>query len=158
MSKNIKKIQDMLTGKYKDKVQVGYQAKTTHQRKEGEEWVDARGRRWKIQEGQRKQITKVPPRGFDNCNDCDKLILKTLDQQTYNRMGRCYHCQLFFETELKRQGKWKEWVVDQEKMRYEAVWNEIQDAMREVKESKALKLDKTVANAIGNHEQEIKSG
>ena len=158
MSKNIKKIQDMLTGKYKDKVQVGYQAKTTHQRKEGEEWVDARGRRWKIQEGQRKQITKVPPRGFDNCNDCDKLILKTLDQQTYNRMGRSYHCQLFFETELKRKGKWKEWVVDQEKMRYEAVWNEIQDAMREVKESKALKLDKTVANAIGNHEQEIKSG
>ena len=64
----------------------------------------------------------------------------------------------FNETELKRKGKWKEWVVDQEKMRYEAVWNEIQDAMREVKESKALKLDKTVANAIGNHEQEIKSG
>ena len=56
---NIKKIQDMVTGKYKDKVQIGYESKTTNQRKEGEEWVDARGRRWKIQEGKRKQITKV---------------------------------------------------------------------------------------------------
>ena len=73
-------------------------------------------------------------------------------------MGRCYHCQMFFETELKRKGEWNKWVVEQEKMRYEAVWKEIQEAMREVKASKALKLDKSVANAIGNHEHGIKSG
>ncbi len=158
MSKNIKKIQDMLTGKYKDKVQIGYESKTTHQREEGEEWIDARGRRWTIQEGKRKQITKVPPRGFDSCNDCDKLILKTLDQQTYDRMGRCYHCQMFFETELKRKGKWEDWVKEQTKLRYQAVFKEIQEAMKEVESSKALKLDKTVANAIGNHENGMGSG
>lgn len=155
---NIKKIQDMVTGKYKDKVQIGYESKTTNQRKEGEEWVDARGRRWKIQEGKRKQITKVPPRGFDKCNDCSKLILKTLDSQTYDRMGRCYHCQLFFETELKRKGKWEEWVTEQTKLRYQAVFKEIQEAMLEVEESKALKFDKSVANAIGNHETGITGG
>ena len=78
---------------YKQLVSIGYVVKTTNQRKEGEEWTDARGRSWKLQDGKKKQITKVPPRGFDKCNgweesDCDKLILKTIDQQTYNRMGR----------------------------------------------------------------------
>ena len=92
----------MVSGKYRERVSIGYEGKTTNQRKEGEEWVDARGRRWTIKDGKRKQITKVPPRGFDKCNgwegsDCDKLILKTIDQQTYDRMGRCRICQLEFE-------------------------------------------------------------
>ena len=32
---NIKKIQDMVTGKYKERVSIGYESKTTNQRKEG---------------------------------------------------------------------------------------------------------------------------
>ena len=108
---NIKKIQDMISGKYRERVSIGYEGKTTNQRKEGEEWVDARGRSWTIKDGKRKQITKVPPRGFDKCNgwegsDCRKLILKTIDQETYNRMGRCRICQLEFEADLHRKGKW----------------------------------------------------
>ena len=115
---NIKKIQDMISGKYRERVSIGYEGKTTNQRKEGEEWVDARGRRWTIQDGKRKQITKVPPRGFDKCNgwegsDCDKLILKTIDQQTYDRMGRCRVCQLEFEADLHEKGNgmngWLRW-------------------------------------------------
>ena len=83
MLSNIKKIQDMVSGKYKERVSIGYEGKTTNQRKEGEEWTDARGRSWTIKDGKRKQITKVPPRGFDKCNgwegsDCRKLILKQL--------------------------------------------------------------------------------
>ena len=104
---NIKKIQDLVSGKYRERVSIGYEGKTTNQRKEGEEWVDARGRSWTIKDGKRKQITKVPPRGFDKCNgwegsDCRKLILKTIDQDTYNRMGRCRICQLEFEADLHR--------------------------------------------------------
>ena len=138
----------MVTGKYKQRVSVGYEGKTTAQRKEGEEWVDARGRSWKIEDGKRKQITKIPPRGFDKCNDCEKLILKTIDQETYNRMGRCRICQLEFEADLHRKGKWNEWVADMEKKRWESILAEYEQEMSERKESLALKLDKKVANAI----------
>ena len=143
----------MVSGKYRERVSIGYEGKTTNQRKEGEEWVDARGRRWTIEDGKRKQITKVPPRGFDKCNgwedsDCEKLILKTIDQETYNRMGRCRVCQVEFEADLHRKGKWNDWVADMEKKRWESILAEYEQEMKENKESLALKLDKKVANAI----------
>ena len=150
---NIKKIQDMVSGKYRERVSMGYEGKTTNQRKEGEEWVDARGRRWTLKDGKKKQITKVPPRGFDKCNgwegsDCEKLILKTIDQETYNRMGRCRICQLEFEADLHHKGKWVEWRDEQEKKRWESVLAEYEQEMGERKGSLALKLDKKLANAI----------
>ena len=143
----------MISGKYRERVSIGYEGKTTNQRKEGEEWVDARGRRWTLKDGKKKQITKVPPRGFDKCNgwegsDCEKLILKTIDQETYNRMGRCRVCQVEFEADLHRKGKWNEWVADMEKKRWESILTEYEQEMGEKKESLALKLDKKVANAI----------
>tara|TARA_B100001113_G_scaffold244248_1_gene200981 strand:- start:101 stop:562 length:462 start_codon:yes stop_codon:yes gene_type:complete len=145
---NIKKIQDMVSGKFKQRVSIGYEGKTLQQRKEGEEWIDARGRRWTIQDGKRKQITKVPPRGFDKCGTCEKLILKTADQDVYNRFSKCRICQLEFEAELHRKGEWNEWVADLEKKRWERVLAEYEEEMGERKESLALKLDKKVANAI----------
>ena len=148
---NVEKIQKMVKGIYERPIQTGYEGKTLQQRKEGEEWIDARGRSWKIEDGKRKQITKIPPRGFDKCNDCEKLILKTLDQDTYNRMQRCYHCQLYFETELKREGKWEDWVKEMETKRWEAVLAEYKSEMKLDENSKGA-FDKTVANAIANHE------
>jgi len=150
---NIKKIQDLVSGKYRERVSIGYEGKTTNQRKEGEEWTDARGRSWTIKDGKRKQITKVPPRGFDKCNgwegsDCEKLILKTIDQETYNRMGRCRICQLEFEADLHHKGKWNEWVTEMEKKRWKSILAEYEQEMGERKESLALKLDKKVANAV----------
>ena len=145
---NIEKIQKMVKGIYNRPIQTGYEGKTIQQRKEGEEWTDARGRSWKIEDGERKQITKVPPRGFDKCNDCSKLILKTIDQDTYNRMQRCYHCQIDFECVLKEKGEWEDWVKDQEKKRWETVLAEYEAEMKLVEDSETLKFDKKVANAI----------
>ena len=150
MSK-IEKIQKMVKGIYDRPIQTGYEAKTTHQRKEGEEWTDARGRSWKIEDGKRKQITKVPPRGFDKCKDCEKLILKTIDQQTYNRFQKCQYCQIDFEMKLKREGKWEDWVKEQEEKRWETVLADYESVMDEIKESDGA-FDDTVANAIANHE------
>ena len=143
----------MVSGKYRERVSIGYEGKTTNQRKEGEEWVDARGRRWTLKDGKRKQITKIPPRGFDKCNgwegsDCRKLILKTIDQETYNRMGRCRICQVEFEADLHRKGKWVEWRDEQEKKRWESILAEYEQEMGERKESDTLKFDKKVANAV----------
>ena len=141
----------MVKGIYNGNIQVGYEGKTLQQRKEGEEWTDARGRSWKIEDSKRKQITKIPPRGFDKCDDCEKLILKTIDQQTYDRMGRCKYCQIDFEMKLKKEGKWEDWVKEMETKRWESVLAEYEQEMNLQNESKGA-FDKTVANAIANNE------
>jgi len=148
---NIEKIKKMVKGIYNGNIQVGYEGKTLQQRKEGEEWTDARGRSWKIEDGKRKQITKIPPRGFDKCDDCEKLILKTIDQQTYDRMGRCKYCQIDFEMKLKKEGKWVEWVKDMETKRWESVLAEYEAEMKLLDNSNGA-FDKTVANALANNE------
>ena len=137
----------MISGKYRERVSIGYEGKTTNQRKEGEEWVDARGRRWTLKDGKRKQITKIPPRGFDKCSDCDKMILKDIDQDTFNRMSRCYHCQLEFEANLHREGKWQDWVKEMETKRWESVMSEYEAEMKEITQKN--QFDKKVAHAIG---------
>ena len=147
----IEKIKKLQKGIYNRNIQVGYEGKTTNQRKEGEEWTDARGRSWKIEDGKRKQITKIPPRGFDKCDDCEKLILKTIDQQTYDRMGRCKYCQIDFEMKLKKEGKWMDWVKDMEKKRWESVLAEYEAEMKLLDNGKGA-FDKTVANALANNE------
>ena len=141
----------MVKGIYNGNIQVGYEGKTLQQRKEGEEWTDARGRSWKIEDGKRKQITKIPPRGFDKCDDCDKMILKDIDQQTYDRMGRCKYCQIDFEMKLKKEGKWMDWVKDMEKKRWESVLAEYEAEMKLLDNGKGA-FDKTVANALANNE------
>ena len=143
---NIEKIRKMAKGIYKRPIQVGYEGKKTSQRKEGEEWVDSRGHKWVIKDGKRKQITKIPPRGFDKCNDCEKMILKDIDQDTYNRMSRCYHCQLEFEADLHRKGEWQDWVKEMETKRWESVLADYEQEMEEIKEKN--QFDKKVAHAI----------
>ena len=148
---NIEKIQKMVKGVYKRPIQVGYKSKTDLQRKEGEEWIDARGRSWKMENGKRKQITKIPPRGFDKCQDCEKLILKDIDQNTYDRMQRCYHCQLNFEVDLSRKGEWQNWVKEMEEKRWESVLAEYESEMKLMEDSDSP-FDTKVANALANHE------
>ena len=148
---NIEKIKRMVKGVYKRPIQVGYKSKTDLQRKEGEEWIDARGRSWKMENGKRKQITKIPPRGFDKCQDCEKLILKDIDQNTYNRMQRCYHCQLEFEVDLSRKGEWQNWVKEMEEKRWELVLAEYESEMKLIEDSDSP-FDTKVANALANHE------
>ena len=107
------------------------------------------GRNWKIKDGKRKQITKIPSRGFDKCQDCEKLILKTIDQQTYNRMQRCYYCQLDFEVDLKVKNKWEDWVKEMEKKRWEAVLKEYEDEMKDM-DTTSSPFDTKVAYALSN--------
>ena len=148
---NIEKIQKMVKGIYNRPIQVGYTGKTL--RKEGEKWEDHNGRKWKIQNGQRKQITKVPSRGIDKCSDCEKLILKDIDQDTYNRMNRCYHCQINFEVDLKVEGKWEDWVKEMEEKRWETILKEYESEMELYKDSDPF--DKSVVNALSD--ENIKS-
>ena len=143
---NIEKIKKMAKGIYNRPVQVGYTPKSINERSEGEIWEEPSGRKFTIENGKRKQITKVPPRGFNKCEKCKKLILKTIDQQTYNRMSKCRVCQLEFEAELHRKGEWNDWVADMEKQRWESIKAEYEQEMGEIKEDNPF--DTKLANAI----------
>ncbi len=149
---NIEKIRKMAKGIYNRPIQVGYTPKSINERKEGEVWEEPSGRKFVMENGKRKQITKVPSKGFDKCggwegSDCRKLILKTIDQQTYNRMGRCRICQMEFEADLHKKGKWNEWVADMEKKRWEAIKAE-HDAEMELMKNSDGAFDTKLANAI----------
>ena len=141
----------MVKGIYNRPIQIGYQGKSVDEREEGETWVDHNNRTWVKEDGKRKQITKIPPKGFDKCNDCEKLILKTIDQQTYNRMQRCYHCQIDFEVDLKAKNKWEDWVKEMEEKRWETILKEYEDEMRDINTTSSP-FDTKVANALANNE------
>ena len=57
-----------------------------------------------------------------------------------------------FEMKLRKEDKWEDWVKDLETKRWEAVLAEY-EAENIVMEESDGAFDKTVANAIGNHEQ-----
>ena len=147
---NIEKVKKMVKGIYNRPIQIGYQGKSIDERKEGETWVDHNNRTWVKEDGKRKQITKIPPKGFDKCNDSEKLILKTIDQQTYNRMQKCQYCQMEFEATLHREGKWNDWVADLEKKRWDGILKEYEQEIAEIKQKNPF--DKTVANALASNE------
>ena len=149
MSSNVEKIQKMAKGIYNRPIQIGYKSKTDVQRKEGEEWTDVNGRSWKIENGKRQQITKMPNRGLDKCKDCERLILKQRDQDTYNRFHRCYYCQINFEVDLKAADKWKDWVTEQEQDRWESIEKEVAVILKEMTEDENP-FDTTVAKALAN--------
>ena len=65
---------------------------------------------------------------------------------------KCKYCQIDFEMKLKREDKWEDQVKEQEEKRWEAVLAEYEDEMKQMKEADGP-FDKTVAHAIGNHEQ-----
>ena len=52
---------------------------------------------------------------------------------------------------LRKEGKWKDWVKEMEEQRWEAVLAEYESEMKEIKEADGA-FDKTVANALANHE------
>ena len=141
----------MIKGVYNRPIQIGYHGKSIGERKEGETWVDHNNRTWIKEDGKRKQIPKVPPRGFDKCNDCEKLILKTIDQQTYNRMQRCYHCQLEFEADLHRNDEWQAWVKEMEENRWGTILKEYESEMKLMGDSDSP-FDTKVSNALANNE------
>ena len=149
MGRNIEKVKKLIAGVGGKRTPgVGYTGKTIHMREEGEIWEEASGRKFTKVDGKRQQITKIPPKGFDKCDDCEKLIIKTIDQQTYNRFKKCKYCQIDFEMKLRKEGKWKDWVKEMEEQRWEAVLAEYNAEMQIKENSETLKFDKKVANAV----------
>ena len=153
MGKNTQRVQDMLDGNYKGKIQVGYD-KVEQKRKIGERWTDSDGKEWEQKNGYIASIKKTPNAGLgDQCSDCKSLIVKPWDKEIFKFNDRCYYCQIEFEAELKTSGKFDEWKEKQDKRIKEQYIDEFEKENKElIKEIEKLDnpFDLKVANAMAN--------
>ena len=143
----------MLDGNFKYKTQVSMHAdEDVHANREvGDKWTDSEGVEWEQMKGYRSKINKLPSVGLgDTCSDCEKLIVKQWDKDVYKWNKRCYYCQINFEVDLKATGKWKEWMIEQEKMRWESIEKEVGVILKEMKKDADQAFDKSVVNAMTN--------
>ena len=162
MSKNLEKVQDMLDGNYKSKIQVGVGDQEVEQtRKVGDKWIDSDGNEWEQKEGYRTKNTREGHHySWDmKCSDCESLIIKPWDKDTYKADGRCYYCQIDYEAKLKtgKPIKWFAYRRLRDLRNMDAILVDMEKYIFEKHEfEKDEKIfDKKVANAIANGEVEM---
>ena len=158
--KNLNKVQSYLDGTHQGKIQSGY-TPTEEQHEIGDKWFDSEGVQWEQKNGYRSKVSKVNVGMFSKqCKDCDKPCTKSFDVDTYDRMDRCYNCQVQFEEDLKwnkenrigkNGNKWEFWVKLQQLKRWDAIDKEVEQfMMNRFEENKINPFDKSVVNAMAN--------
>ena len=161
MGKNVKKIQDMLSGDYKTNIQVGYGDQDVQQHRQvGDRWVDSEGIEWEQKEGFYTKVSKLPDVGIfskkckDCGRDCSRVHTKQPHYDTWKRFERCFYCQINYETLLKSKSigengnKWQFWIKLQMLKRWETIDQEIQHLVFHNSDVKVN--DKALMNALAN--------
>ena len=160
MSKNLQKVQDMLDGNYKNKIQSGYIGEKEVERNVGDKWTDSDGIEWEQKNGYRMKVSKLPNVGIfkGTCKTCDKGILKPWDKDVYKADGRCYHCQLNYELDLKFDAPVRLFAYRRLKdfQNMKSIEKDMEQWVYEKQELlKDNPFDKTIANAMANEEVEM---
>ena len=94
--------------------QVGW-TEDLSKRKEGEQWVDAKGRHWVKRSGYKKRTNKPGKVDVETtrllCIMCERDMKwgNYLDDKIYRKTGRCYDCNSVFESKLKIEGKFDDY-------------------------------------------------
>ena len=159
MSKNLQKVQDMLDGNYKNKIQVGYSSQD-EKREVGDKWVDSDGNHWEQRDGYRTKNTnnRAHHSWDEKCSSCEKLIIKAWDKDTHKADGRCYHCQLNYEMDLQfdKPIRWFAYRRLKDFKNMKSIEKEMEQWVDEMTEQrKKNPFDKTIANALANGEVEM---
>lgn len=114
--RDIQRIRNLVKGKNGEKIThgVGY-TKETKDYIEGDIWTED-GRTWTIKDGVRQNITKLDK--FKKvsvplfCPSCKQVMDKQLDPHYFKSYGSCLDCRTEFETKLKIEGKWEDYIKD----------------------------------------------
>ena len=164
MGKNLQKVQDMLDGNFKTKIQVGQYAPTEETRKVGDKWTDSEGYEWEQKDGfQVKSAGSMPAVGMFNhqCKDCGKncspKMAKPWDRDTFKADGRCYYCQLDYEVELKTKPlRWFAYRRLKDLQNMKSIEKDMEQWIEQMTEDrKQNPFDETIANAMANGEVEM---
>tara|TARA_S200002703_G_C3629466_1_gene193308 strand:- start:12 stop:533 length:522 start_codon:yes stop_codon:yes gene_type:complete len=166
MSKNLAKVQDMLDGNYKNKIQVGVGDQEVEQtRKVGDKWTDSDGYEWEQKDGyQTKSGGGLVKRGMFNhqCKDCGKncspKIAKPWDRDVFKADGRCYYCQMDYEVDLKADKpiRWFAYRRLKDLINMESLEKDMVQWIEDIeKEKEKNPFDETIANALANGEVDM---
>ena len=166
MSKNLAKVQDMLDGNYKNKIQVGVGDQEVEQtRKVGDKWTDSDGYEWEQKDGyQTKSGGGLVKRGMFNhqCKDCGKncspKIAKPWDRDVFKADGRCYYCQMEYEDNLKfdKPIRWFAYRRLKDLINMESLEKDMVQWIEDIeKEKEKNPFDETIANALANGEVDM---
>ena len=114
--RDVQRMRNIIKKEYTAKTvtQVGY-TKTQTEHKEGDVWEE-NGKKWTIKNGIKQTVTR-----FDElkkvinlpiaCPSCGKAMKSnTLNKKMWPIHSKCFDCVITYETELKRQGKFEEYV------------------------------------------------
>ena len=132
---NLSIVKDYLDGN-RPFIQVGYDPNLDNsKRKEGEEWEDSQGNKWTWKNGSKRKISKVAQIKIDRrCSifNADIKFGSYLDDKVYPKTGRCYDCNITFDSKLKILGVFE----DYEKHKiYKNMLSEMNDFKQQMEES-----------------------
>ena len=110
----VKRMRNLVTKKYgaKTEIRAGY-TKTRELRKEGEVWEE-RGKTWTIKNGIKQNITKLSlaRKAFKKpicCPKCNGSLKHWLSSKMWQIHKMCFKCVVKFETQLRIDGRYKEY-------------------------------------------------
>lgn len=111
--RDVERLRNLVKGKYGERTTVGIgYSKPKEFHNEGDVWEED-GRTWTIKNGIKQNITKL-----DNakqgvvlplfCPKCSKSMKPHLDKQWFIINGHCYNCQVDYEFQLHKKGKFED--------------------------------------------------
>ena len=114
--KDVNRLRNIITGKTGNSTQIqsGYENKNIDYQ-EGDIWEEG-GKKWTIKDGLKQSITKMDDLKKLvilplTCPHCSKpMKVDNLNKKMYNIHKMCYDCVIDMEAEIKKQGKYEEYV------------------------------------------------
>jgi hypothetical protein len=111
--RDVERLRNLVKGKYGERTTMGTgytKAKEFHN--EGDVWEED-GRQWTIKNGIKQNITKLDSAKQGVvlplfCPSCSKSMKPHLDKQWFIINGHCYNCQVDYEFQLHKEGKFEE--------------------------------------------------
>jgi len=114
---DVERLRNLIKGKSSSRTTqgVGYTKSSSEDHEEGDIWEE-NGRTWTIKDGIKENITKLDK--FKKvtvplfCPKCKNVMDKQLDANYFKSYGECLNCRTKFETKLKIEGKWEDYVIN----------------------------------------------
>lgn len=113
--RDVERLRNLVKGKYGDKTTIGIGYNGEHQEDhiEGDIW-EQNGKTWTIKDGLKENVTKLDKFKLAAvplfCPGCKQVMDKQLDPFYFKAYGECLDCRTTFETTLKIEGKWENYI------------------------------------------------
>jgi len=133
---DVKRLRNLIRGKSSSRTSqgVGYTKSSSEDHEEGDVWKE-NGRTWTIKDGIKENITKLDKFKKTTvplfCPNCKKIMDKQLDASYYKSYSTCLDCRAKFETKLKLEGKWEEYVNNTYNSEIDLLIQEYKDFFKE---------------------------